>query len=146
MSKPKYVYVTYIVTTPEKLWEALTNPEITRLYWGHRNVSDWKVGSKWEHLRFDEERTADVVGKVLESDPPRRLVTSWAYPNDAQNESQYSRVSFEIKLVAGTVRLRVTHTDLQSDTELADIAEGWPMVLSGLKTLLETGKPLPQLW
>ena len=146
MNIPQYVYVTYIATTAEKLWNALTDPEITRLYWGHRNVSDWKVGSKWEHLRFDEERTADVVGKVLESDPPWRLVTTWAYPGDAQNAALYSRVSFEIKPVAGVMRLMVTHSDVQSDAELGDIAEGWPMVLSGLKTLLETGQALPQLW
>src|SRR5207237_9674516 len=79
MDKTKFVYVTYIRTTPEKVFEALTKGELTRQYWMHDNVSDWKVGSAWKHV---DKASAQVriVGEVLESAPPRRLVISWASP------------------------------------------------------------------
>ena len=83
MSKPELVYTTYIRTTPEKLWNAITNPEFARQYWGgNENVSDWKPGSKWAHVTGDEERTVRVVGQVVESVPPKRLVLTWADPAD----------------------------------------------------------------
>src|ERR1700756_2501511 len=81
MIKPSYVYVTYILTTPEKVWAALTQPELTRQYWGRANVSDWKVGSAGRHELPGEERAA--TGEVVESDPPHRLVTSWWRPAEA---------------------------------------------------------------
>ena len=80
-----FVYVTYIATTREKVFEAITKPEIARRYWGHANVSDWKVGSKWEHVRDNEERTVNIVGKVVEVSPPNRLVISWASPSQASD-------------------------------------------------------------
>src|SRR5262245_38404438 len=82
MSKGKtsFVYVTYIRSTPEKVFEAITKPEIARRYWGHENVSDWRPGSKWEHVRADEQRTVQLVGKVVEVKPPARLVITWADP------------------------------------------------------------------
>ena len=81
MSKPDFVYVTYIVTTPEKLWNALLDPEMTRLYWAnHRNRSDWKTGSTWRHEVHDDPDTIHIEGKVVESDPPRRLVLTWGRP------------------------------------------------------------------
>ena len=82
MAKVEYVYVTYISTLPKKLWNALIDPEMTRKYWQHENASDWKPGSKWEHRRFDRKRTRDIVGKVVESSPPKRLVLTWAFPAD----------------------------------------------------------------
>src|SRR5206468_4725988 len=78
MAKHTYVYVTYILSTPEKVWEALTDAKISASYWGRENVSDWKVGSEWQHRLPG--KSPDVVGEVLESDPPRRLVTTWGPP------------------------------------------------------------------
>ena len=144
MDKPKFVYVTYIITTPEKLWNALKNSEMTRQYWGNRtNASDWKAGSKWEHRDVDDPMKIDIVGKVLEIDPPRRLVLSWASPQDAKDESKHTRVSFDIEQIGDAVRLTITHEDFTPGTDmLTRISYGWPIVLSGLKTLLETGKSL----
>src|SRR5258708_14091038 len=81
MTKPELIYTTYIRTTPEKLWNAITNPEFARQYWGgNENVSDWKPGSKWVHVTGDAERAIRVTGKVVESVPPRRLVLTWPGP------------------------------------------------------------------
>ena len=152
MKKPSYVYVTYIATTPEKVWRALVDPDVTRTYWAgsndgpaHVNVSVWKPGSQWEHQRADDTRTVDIVGKVVESTPPRRLVLTWARPKEAEDDSKHSRVTFDIEpQVDGVVRLTVTHEDLERDPQmLAGISGGWPKVLSNLKTLLETGRALP---
>src|SRR5688572_9752281 len=97
MTKPSFVYVTYIATTPEKVWHALVDTEITRKYWvdptsksaPHVNVSDWKPGSQWEHQRLDEARTVDIIGKVVETSPPHRLVISWGRPTEAQDPSKH---------------------------------------------------------
>ena len=146
MTKPSYVYVTYIATTPEKVWRALVDTDVTREYWAHENVSDWRPGSRWEHQRLDDARTVDIVGKVVESTPPRRLVFTWARPKEAEDDSKHSRVTFEIEPQGdGLVRLTVTHEDLERDPQmLAGISGGWPKVLSNLKTLLETGRALPR--
>ena len=110
------------------------------------NVSDWKPGSRWEHQRVDDARTVDIVGKVVESTPPRRLVLTWARPKEAEDDSKHSRVTFDIEPHGdGLVRLTVTHEDLERDPKmLAGISGGWPKVLSNLKTLLETGRALPR--
>ena len=144
MNKTKFVYVTYIHTTPEKLWNALLDGEITKQYWWrHRNASDWKPGSTWRHEDYDDAKTVDIVGKVVESHPPRRLVLTWAFPSEAQNEAKHTRVTFEIEPYMEAVRLTVTHEELEPDSPmLRGITEGWPKVLASLKTLLETGKPL----
>jgi uncharacterized protein YndB with AHSA1/START domain len=153
MTKPDFVYVSYIATTPEKLWRALIDTELMREYWvgpdggcARVNVSDWKPGSRWEHQRLDEARTVDIVGKVVESTPPRRLVYTWARPKDEEDESRHSRVTFDIEPHGdGLVRLTVTHQDLERDPQmLAGVSGGWPKVLSNLKTLLETGRALPR--
>ena len=152
MTKPDFVYATYIATTPEKVWQALVDPELMRAYWidpagdgpAHVNVSDWQPGSPWEHQRQDDARTVDMVGKVVEITPPSRLVLTWARPRDADDASKHSRVSFDIEpMGASLVRLTVTHEDL--DPQMLDgISGGWPRVLSNLKTLLETGHALPR--
>lgn len=153
MKKPDFVYVTYIATTPEKVWRAFVDTDVMRQYWigpnsecGRVNVSDWIPGSRWEHRRVDDTGTIDIVGKVVESDPPRRLVFTWARPNDAGDDSKHSRVAIDIEPQGdGLVRLTVTHEDLERDPKmLAGISGGWPKVLSNLKTLLETGHPLPR--
>ncbi len=145
MDKPEFVYVTYILTTPEKLWKALIDGESTKQYWfRHRNASDWKPGSKWEHQDYDDPRKVDIVGKVLESDPPRRLVITWADPANANAEEKHSRVTFEIEPLEEAVRLTVTHDRLEPGSAmLHGISKGWPLVLASLKSFLETGRPLP---
>jgi uncharacterized protein YndB with AHSA1/START domain len=144
--KASFVYVTYIATEPEKLWKALLDGEFTRQYWAHENVSDWRAGSAWEHRRTDPARTVDILGEVLEAQPPRRLVISWGAPADRGRRDRHSRVTFEIEPVADMVRLTVTHDELEAGSEMhGKIAEGWPRVLSSLKSLLETGRPL-QTW
>lgn len=154
MTKPSFVYVTYIATTPEKAWQAFVDTDVMSRYWvGPKsdcvrvNVSDWKPGSRWEHQRLDEAHTVDIVGKVVESDPPRRLVYTWARPSEAEDESKHSRVAIDIEPhIDGLIRLTVTHSELERDPQmLTGISGGWPMVLSNLKTLLETGRALPRL-
>jgi uncharacterized protein YndB with AHSA1/START domain/DNA-binding transcriptional ArsR family regulator len=142
--RPSYVYVTYIESTPEEVWRALTDPDLTAEYWGHRNVSDWEAGSTWEHRRADGSEIADVVGTVVESAPPTRLVTTWAEPG-AEKAETTSRVTFDIEPHGGIVRLTVTHEDLADEAERDEAAAGWAAVLSNLKSFLETGRPLPEV-
>ena len=147
MDKTEFVYVTYIATSPKKLWNALIDPKITKKYWQHENASDWKPGSKWEHRRFDKERTRDIVGKVIKCSPPQRLVLTWAFPADEARAVKHSRVTIEIEAYRKGASLTVTHDRLEPGSEMLEgITEGWPKVLSSLKTLMETGKPLPVLW
>ena len=141
--KPAYVYVTYIEASPERVWQALTDADATAAYWGHGNVSDWGEGSPWRHVRTDGSGVADVVGTVVASEPPHRLVTTWADP-DAADESAASTVTFAIEPYGDIVRLTVTHEGLADGTDRAAAASGWPAVLSNLKSYLETGRPLPQ--
>src|SRR6516164_5895762 len=91
-NRPSYVYVTYIHSTPEHVWHALTDAEISAQYWGHANVSDWKPGPRWDHVRVDGSEIVDVTGKVVESTPPTRLVTLWWEPGKDTPE-QTSRVT-----------------------------------------------------
>jgi uncharacterized protein YndB with AHSA1/START domain len=136
-----FVYVTYIRSTAEKVFEAITTPEIARRYWGHENVSDWQPGSGWQHVRADAQRTVQLVGKVIESAPPKRLVISWASPSHADNPDATSRVTFDIAEYQDMVRLTVTHDELETGSTMASgIQKGWPIVLSSLKSLLETGE------
>ena len=136
----EFVYTTYIKTTPKKLWEAITNPEFTRQYWGHDNVSDWKKGSKWEHISGVDKHVM-ITGKVLESVPAKRLVLTWAHP---ENKADDSRATFEIDVVGREmVRLNVIHGGFKTKSKMAGkVAIGWPRVLSSLKSFLETGKAL----
>ena len=145
-NKPTFVYVTYIESTPERVWDALTDADLTAEYWGHSNVSDWQVGSVWEHQRTDGTGTADVVGTVVESIAPTRLVTTWAAPGEDPPDGP-SRVTFEIEPYGEIVRLTATHENLADETEREASAAGWAAVLSNLKSLIETGSPLPhQPW
>jgi uncharacterized protein YndB with AHSA1/START domain len=147
MDMARFVYVTYIATTPEKLWRALTDPEITTRYWQHVNVSDWQPGSIWEHRDSGVDGAPLLVGKILEILPPGRLVLTWAFPDDAAREEKHTRVTFEIEQIRGVVRLTVTHDRLEPGSDmLTGITDGWPKVLSSLKSFLETGQPLPKLW
>jgi uncharacterized protein YndB with AHSA1/START domain len=139
--KTSFVYVTYIVSTPQKVFEAITKPELARRYWGHENVSDWRPGSTWEHVRADEQRTVELVGKVVEVSPPTRLVMTWANASQESDPASYSRVTFDIVEYDAMVRLTVTHDDLIVGSGMANgVTKGWPAVLSSLKSFLETGQ------
>jgi len=136
--------VTYIASTRERVWDALIKPEFTKEYWGNDNISDWKPGSTWEHRNSDGTGGLRLVGKVVEFDAPRRLVLTWAFPADAANTGAHTRVTFELDQIETMVRLTVTHADLAPGSDMqTGITEGWPRVLSSLKSFLETGKALP---
>jgi uncharacterized protein YndB with AHSA1/START domain/DNA-binding transcriptional ArsR family regulator len=157
VSHPEFVYVTYIESTPAKVWQALTDPAFTVLYWGAELESDWAVGSPvfW---RENEAEYQDHGQLVLESEPPHRLSYSWhnyqpkhaklfgwsaAKLAELQREKR-SKVTFEVEPVGSAVKLTVRHDGFDTETEmLKALRNGWPAVLSSLKTLLETGDPLP---
>ena len=139
--KTSFVYVTYIRSTPDMVFEAIAQPDVARRYWGHENISDWKPGSDWQHVRANEQRTVNIVGKVVEVVPPTRLVITWASPSRADDPAAYSRVTFDIAPYDGMVRLTVSHDELEAGSGMAKgIQQGWPIVLSSLKSLLETGQ------
>lgn len=137
MKNPKQVYSTFIRSTPKKTWDAISNPKFTRQYWGGMaNVSDWKRGSDWQHLNPDNELW--ITGKVVECVPTKRLVLTWADPD---NLKDISRVTFEIEKIEDLVSLTVTHDNFKAGSKMAGkVAWGWPRVLSSLKSFLETGK------
>lgn len=136
-ANPEFVYTTYIKTTPEKVWQAITNPEFARQYWVNENISDWKKGSEWKHVA-DGGKTVKMIGKILESNPPKRLVMTWASPANKADESQ---VAFDITMVEGFVRLDVVHSKLSEEMGRG-VSFGWPLVLSSMKSFLETGKAI----
>jgi uncharacterized protein YndB with AHSA1/START domain len=141
MSKPAFVYTTYIETSAEKLWQALTDGDFTERYWfGHRVTSDWQVGSTY---RFVNHGQPMVEGKVLVSDPPRRLAYSWDVVKPGVARERTSRVTFDLMPRGKVIKLIVTHNEFdESGTTLRDVSAGWPMVLASLKSILETGHAL----
>jgi uncharacterized protein YndB with AHSA1/START domain len=141
--KPSFVYVTYIHSSPDRVWNALTDAQLTAEYWGHSNLSDWQVGSRWEHQRTDGSGIADVVGTVLDAVPPERLVITFAGPGEEPVDGP-SEVTFEIEPHGEIVRLTVTHVNLADQAEYEAASAGWPAVLANLKSFLETGHVLPQ--
>ena len=143
MARPEFAYVTYIRTTPEQLWHALTDADFTRSYWMDCVLrSDWKVGS-----RMTMERDGEIKNEctIVESDPPRRLAYDWhSVWDEAMRQEQPSRVTFVIESYGDVVQLTVTHERFaDGSATLPSIAFGWPMVLASLKSMLETGQPLP---
>jgi uncharacterized protein YndB with AHSA1/START domain len=143
VSKPSFVYVTWIQSTAQRVFDALTDPEMTKDFWGRsRNVSlagDWRAGSEWRHEDYDDANKIDVVGKVIERDPPKRLVLTWA---SAQMPGAESKVTFTVEELFGSVKLTVTHEDMAPEA-YEKAAMGWTAILSSLKTMLETGKAMP---
>jgi uncharacterized protein YndB with AHSA1/START domain len=139
----KFLYVTYIRTTPEKLWDALTKPEFTRAYWsGVWQDCDWQVGSSWK-LMFPDGRVADS-GEVAEIDRPHRLVVSWRNEFRPELKAEgFSRATFELEQIGDAVKLTITHEiDRDGSKFIAAVSNGWPMILASLKSLLETGEAL----
>ena len=139
--KSSFVYVTYIRTTPEELWVALTTAEFTRKYWFGMTVdSDWKPGSAWR-LVFPDGRIADS-GTIVELDRPRRIVLSWR--NEFRPEltaEGHTSCAIELEPHEGTVKLTISHTIERADSKfIAAVSGGWPLILSNLKSLLETGQ------
>lgn len=147
MSKPAFVYVTYIASTPEKVFKALTDTDVTAKYWfGNAVTSDWKVGSP---VTFQREGKLIVSGKVLEHDAPRRLSYTFHSLHEPYNGTEKpSRVVIDLEQQKGQVKLTVTHDDFAPDSKVfAGISNGWPLVLSNLKSYLETGAtPLHAPW
>lgn len=138
-----FVYVTFIASTPQKVFDALINADLARQYWGHENVSDWKPGSRWEHIRANDERAVELLGEVVEITPPSRLVITWANASQADDPDAYSRVTFTLDEYADMVKLTVDHDDLIVGSGMAaGVSKGWPVVLSSLKSFLETGRGL----
>jgi uncharacterized protein YndB with AHSA1/START domain len=140
----KFVYVTYIKTTPEKLWDALTKPEFTRQYWfGVTLECDWKAGSPWK-MMYDDGRVTDT-GEIVEAEKPKRIVIKWRNEFMPElKEEGWSRCVMELEPVNDTVKLTITHTiDKIGSKFIQAVSGGWPRILSSLKTMLETGAPLP---
>jgi uncharacterized protein YndB with AHSA1/START domain/DNA-binding transcriptional ArsR family regulator len=140
--RPGYVYVTYIESSPERVWQALTDADLTAQFWGHSNVSDWQPGSTWEHVRVDGSGIADVVGTIIESVPPERLVLTFDSPGEVPAAGP-TVVTFDIERYHDIVRLTVRHDNLADQDALDAISAGWPAVFANLKSLLETGHVLP---
>jgi uncharacterized protein YndB with AHSA1/START domain len=142
MSKPEFVYVTYIETTPEKLWHALTDGHFTERYWfGARLKSDWKPGSSFEMLRSDG--TVSDAGKVVECDPPRRLAYTFVNQSDQYRNDLPALATFVLEPYGKLVKLTLTHEGFAEGSKFLDgISKGWPAILSSLKSILETGQPL----
>lgn len=144
MPEQTFVYVTYIRTSPERLWDALSKPEFTRRYWfGYHQESNWTVGSSWKLVSADGQ-VADT-GEVVEIDPPRRLVLKWRNEFRPELKAEgFTRCTFEIDREGELVKLTVTHEADRPHKLIDKVSQGWPRVLSSLKSLLETGEGLPR--
>ena len=139
-TESSFVYVTYIRTTPERLWSALTTPEFMRQYWVDCHIeTDWKRGSQWR-LEFKDGRVADG-GTIVEIDPPKRLVLEWRNEwSPDLNAEGTARCTMDLEPADGAVKLTITHAMAKSQSKLIEaVSGGWPKILSNLKSLLETG-------
>lgn len=147
MAETTFVYVTYIATTPEKLWEALTSSDFTEKYFfGSKIESDWKEGSR---ITYSRDGKVSDYGTIQKCEPYRVLSYTWTYVGDKATRDQPSLVTFELKPLEGTVKLTLRHENLapedivDRDDTFEGLNNGWPAILSNLKTLLETGNTLP---
>jgi len=143
MAESEFVYVTYIRTTPEKLWQALTEPEFTRKFWvATVQECDWKVGASWK-LKAPDGRIADA-GEVVEIDPPHKLVLTWQnhlFPE--MTAEGFTRMTYLLEAKGSFVKLTLTHTmDKKDSKTIKAVSNGWPHLLASIKSLLETGEAL----
>ena len=139
MPKSTYVYASYIRTTPEKLWAALTDGEFMKQYWfGCHCESSWTAGSPWKLVSPDGQVLDS--GKILEAQPPRRLVIQWRNQKPELKAEGDSLCTMELEPGAGAVKLTITHSIERDPSKLLGaVSGGWPKVISNLKSLLETG-------
>jgi uncharacterized protein YndB with AHSA1/START domain len=138
----QFVYVTYIRSTQQKVWDALTDPEFQKLYWfGTRQESDWTPGASWKMITADG--TLVDAGEVLEIDPPKKLVLKWQNQFRPElKEEGWSRCVMELESQSDLVKLTITHSIERDHAKLIEaVGGGWPRILSSLKSLLETGEP-----
>jgi uncharacterized protein YndB with AHSA1/START domain len=145
MAKSTFVYVTYIRTTPEKLWSALTDVEFMKQYWfGVRCESQWTAGSSWKMV-YPDGRITDS-GEIVEAEPPRRLVIRWQHQNKPELKAEgKSHCTMELEPSGLAVKLSITHTiEREPSKFIVAVSGAWPMVISNLKSLLETGSPVLQ--
>jgi uncharacterized protein YndB with AHSA1/START domain len=143
MASSRFVYVTYIRTTPEKLWQALLDPEFTRQYWSEtRHESEWKPGAAWR-LMIPDGRVGDS-GEILEIEPQRRLVLTWRNEFKPELRAEgYSSMTYELEQQGDVVKLTLIHEMDKPDSKLIEaVSGGWPAILASLKSLLETGESL----
>ena len=145
MARSTFVYVSYIRTTPEKLWSALTDAKFMKQYWfGCHGESQWTVGSSWKNVAGNG--AVLDVGEIVEADPPRRLVIRWQNRSKPELEAEgASLCTIELEPSGVAVKLSITHTIERDPSKLIDaVSGGWPKVISNLKSLLETGSPALQ--
>jgi uncharacterized protein YndB with AHSA1/START domain len=145
MKTEQFVYVTYIRTTPEKLWKALIEPEFTRQCWFNTTQeSEWKPGASWKILMPDGGVTDS--GEVLEIEPNRRLVLKWRNEFKPELKAEgYSRLTYQLEKEGKSVKLTVVHQIEKEGSKLIEaVSNGWPHILSSLKSLLETGESLEE--
>jgi uncharacterized protein YndB with AHSA1/START domain len=145
MANSRFVYVTYIRTTPEKLWQALLDPDFTRRYWFETwQESAWKPGSPWQ-VMVPGDRVI-VSGEILEIDKPRKLVVTWRNEKKPEvREEGHARLTYELEKQGDSVKLTILHEIDKPESKLiAEISGGWPQVLASLKSLLETGESLEE--
>jgi len=140
MARSTFLYVTYIRTTPDKLWSALTDGEFMKQYWfGTHCESQWTAGSSWKMVHSDGQISDS--GEIVEADPPRRLVIRWEHQSKPELKAEgESRCTMELEPCGSAVKLSISHTIERDPSKLiAAVSGGWPKIISNLKSLLETG-------
>ncbi|WP_407159908.1 SRPBCC family protein [Bradyrhizobium sp. STM 3557] len=145
MTRSTFVYVSYIRTTPEKLWSALTDAEFMKQYWfGMHCESQWTAGSSWQLVSADGQ--IFDAGEIVESEPPHRLVIRWQHQNRPELKAEgYSQCTIELEPSGAAVKLSITHSIEQKPSKLIEaVSGGWPKIISNLKSLLETGSSVLQ--
>jgi uncharacterized protein YndB with AHSA1/START domain len=145
VTRSTFVYVTYIRTTPEKLWSALTDAEYMKQYWfGTHCESQWTAGSSWKMVSRDGQISDS--GEIIESEPPRRLVIRWQHQAKPELKAEgMSQCTLELEPSGNTVKLSITHTIERDPSKLiVAVSGGWPKIISHLKSLLETGSTVLQ--